>query len=123
MRDHLPEKQEIIGRRSVRIGSRIVNQDVMARAILQTIPDSLVASPTSSVRQPPRYGWGFAAPHLKQKVVPRPHSVTQDGTEEEKEGGQGWTSLKTWCLKAGPYASFRQPSRYGWHFATPQPTR
>jgi hypothetical protein len=22
------------------------------------------------------------------------------GTEEEKEGGQGWTSLKTWCLKA-----------------------
>ncbi len=25
---------------------------------------------------------------LKQKVVPRPHSVTQDGTEEEKGGGQ-----------------------------------
>jgi hypothetical protein len=31
---------------------------------------------------------------LKQKVVPRPHSVTQDGTAEENEGGQGWTSLK-----------------------------
>ena len=46
---------------------RIVNQDVMARAILQTIPDSLVASPTSSVRQPPRYGWGFAAPHSNER--------------------------------------------------------
>ena len=31
---------------------------------------------------------------LKQKVVPRPHSVMQDGTEEEKEGGQGWTSVR-----------------------------
>ena len=31
---------------------------------------------------------------LKQKVVPRPHSVTQDRTEEEKEGGQGWTSVR-----------------------------
>jgi hypothetical protein len=43
---------------------RIVNQGVMARAILQTIPDSHVASPASSVRQPHRYGWGFAAPQL-----------------------------------------------------------
>jgi hypothetical protein len=58
---------------------------------------------------------------LKQNVTPRPHSVTQDGTEEEKKGGQGGTSVRTWCLKAGPNASSRQPSRYGWHFATPQP--
>jgi hypothetical protein len=35
--------------------------------------------------------------------VPRPHSVTRDGTDEEKEAGQGWTRLD----KAGP------PSGYG----------
>jgi len=36
--------------------ARIVNQDEVARGILQTVPHSLVASPNSSARQPSRYG-------------------------------------------------------------------
>jgi hypothetical protein len=60
---------------------RIVKQDVMASAILQTIPASLVASPTSSARQPPDTD-GVLPPHrfLFDTVLTRGTATCPCGT-------------------------------------------
>ena len=39
--DHLPQKQEIIGRRSVAASDRIVNQDMLVRKGLRAMPSRL----------------------------------------------------------------------------------